>query len=520
MKIATKISAGFAALIILTVAVLFYQVALIRQVQSINENLGGLNFRAAQLSLQMLRDLDQVEEFTKKMFATGGDPGYAAQLKDMRGAVSQDLAEMQVLALSAPERKEADELTALWRKLTDAAESQEIALASHNEKEWDAALAGQVDLLSSLRLQTQSLIQATRLAIAAQVEQSSRAGQRAERISNLTALAVLMLSILVSVWIVGSISKPLRKLTEGTRAVAEGDFSYHLNVVGDDELSQLAADFNSMTRRLTEVDEMKKDFVSHVSHELKTPLASMQETIRLMLDHIPGPLNEQQRRLLDLNLQSARRLSTLIGNLLDLSRMEAGVIEYSMRRQDLAELIRTAAEELEPPIREKGLQLEVNLPEQPLWVACDSDRIIQVLNNLLGNAMKFSPRGSTIRVEAQHAESLPPSLPASWRSRLFPARQAGGFAILTVEDAGPGVPEAEREGIFQKFYQARNAKKAHGQGAGLGLSISRTIVEAHGGAIWAEEGSGKSGTGSVFRVLLNAGAPAGKPASRAASAPI
>jgi signal transduction histidine kinase len=306
-------------------------------------------------------------------------------------------------------------------------------------------------------------------------------------------------------------------LTEGTRAVAEGEFSHKLPVAGSDELSQLASDFNLMTDRLTELDQMKKDFVSHTSHELKTPLASMHETIRLLLDEIPGPLTEQQRRLLELNLQSGLRLSTLIGNLLDLSRMEAGVIEYSMHRQDLRMLLRTAAAEFEIPMKEKLIQFEMRLPEEPVMADFDTDRMIQVVDNLLGNALKFSPPGSTVRLYLRRDNAVPAAAYSSGFSRVTGEPQEGGFAIIAISDTGPGVPTNEKRGIFGKFYQVRrSANKLAGQGAGLGLAISRTIVEAHRGAIWVED---NPGGGSTFCVLLCAGTAKDHAVSRA-SAPI
>ena len=339
--------------------------------------------------------------------------------------------------------------------------------------------------------------------IESRVEESSRAGKRAQRISWVAAAAALALSLLVSFWIIRSISGPLGYLTEGTRAVAEGKFFYQLDETGGDELAQLAGDFNRMTRRFSELDEMKKDFVSHVSHELKTPLASMEEAVRLLLDGIPGPLNEQQKRYLELNLQSSRRLSALIGNLLDMSRMEAGVMQYDIKRHDLGALIRTVLEEFEAPLLEKSLRLEVQLPDQPFAVACDGDRIIQVLANLLGNALKFSPRGGVLRVRLSHEADVPDHVPPAMRDQLSRGRDAAGFALLSVANAGPGIPDAEKEKIFQKFYQVRPGSKTSGQGAGLGLAIGRTIVEAHRGAIWVED---NPGGGSLFYVLFRVGA--------------
>jgi len=242
----------------------------------------------------------------------------------------------------------------------------------------------------------------------------------------------------------------------------------------------------------------------------------MQETIRLLLDEIPGPLNEQQRRLLELNLQSGGRLSGLISNLLDLSRMEAGVMEYVMERRELGALIRAALAEFELPMEERNLHFQAELPENPLWVQCDGDRIIQVLDNLLGNALKFSPAGSTLRLALRHMESLPGGIPGNWALRVSSSPHAAGFALISLADQGPGVPAEEKAKIFEKFHQVRRNGKRPGQGTGLGLAISRTIVEAHNGALWVED---NPEGGSVFCLLLPAESEVAQAAARA-SGPI
>jgi two-component system sensor histidine kinase GlrK len=298
--------------------------------------------------------------------------------------------------------------------------------------------------------------------------------------------------------------------------VAQGEFTYKLAVEGSDELSDLARDFNSMTQRLTELDQMKKDFVSHASHELKTPLASMQETIWLLLDEIPGPLNPKQRQLLELNLQSGGRLSRLIANLLDLSRMEAGVMEYTMERQDVAALIRSAVAEFEVPVAERNLRFEAELPETAFWLQCDGSRLIQVLENLLSNAIKFSPAGSTVRLSLRHEMQPPTTLPRSYALRISGPAHQTGFALICIADQGPGIPSEEKSKIFEKFHQVRRDGKRPGQGTGLGLSISRTIAEAHGGALWVEDNPDR---GSTFCLLLPAGTGVSERNLRA-SAPI
>ena len=388
MKIAAKISAGYGILIALIVAVLTYQVALFYQMQSINRDLSAIDFRTAILSLQLLRDLDQVEEFTRKFYATEGDPDYAKQLQGMRNACSQRMAELKSLAVSAAEGAEIAQLSRIWDELSRASAEQQKAYDAKKLPEAEAGLSAQLNLFSKIQVQAQFVIRATRRAIESRLEQSTEAGRRAQRISWMAAAAALVLSLAGAFWIVGSISGALRRLTAGTRAVAEGKFLYQLEEKGNDELASLTRDFNSMTRRLSELDNLKKDFVSHVSHELKTPLASVQETICLLLDEIPGPLNEQQRRFLELNLQSSKRLSSLIGNLLDVSKMDAGVMRYQMQQHELAALVRTVLDEFEAPLRERSFQLQAEIPDRPVPVNCDADRMIQVLSNLLGNALK------------------------------------------------------------------------------------------------------------------------------------
>jgi signal transduction histidine kinase len=257
-----------------------------------------------------------------------------------------------------------------------------------------------------------------------------------------------------------------------------------------------------MTLRLNELDELKKDFVSHVSHELKAPLASMRETIQLMLEQIPGPLTEKQRRLLQLNLQSGVRLTSMISNLLDLSKTEAGVMEYELNSHDLVPLVRNAAAELEGQAQEKGVQIKTSLPQNPLFVECDNDRIVQVIVNVVGNAVKFSPKNGTVQVQVEAVGQIPESVPDKWRRLIKDVEPGNHFGLVTVADNGPGISDSDKQKIFEKFHQVKQGKKITGQGVGLGLAICRTIVQAHRGAIWVED---NPGGGSRFHLLLRPG---------------
>ncbi|HEY2382735.1 MAG TPA: HAMP domain-containing sensor histidine kinase [Terriglobia bacterium] len=261
--------------------------------------------------------------------------------------------------------------------------------------------------------------------------------------------------------------------------------------------SRLVQQNRQMKARFIELDQMKKNFISHVSHELKAPLASMQETTHLMLERIPGPLTEKQQRLLDLNLQSGKRLAQMIGNILDLSRLEAGIVEYDMQPADIADLMHNVVLELSSQARERSLRILTDIQREPLLVECDPNRMVQLFTNLLENAVHFSHKGGFIGV---HVRTIPqlPRMPHNARTRIA-NRASNGFALIGVSDSGPGIEDHHKESVFHTFHQAKQGKKSPGESLGLGLAISRAVVEAHKGTIWVEDNP--SG-GAIFFVLL------------------
>ena len=253
-----------------------------------------------------------------------------------------------------------------------------------------------------------------------------------------------------------------------------------------------------MSARLVEIDQMKKNFISHVSHELKAPLASMQETTHLILERIPGPLTDKQQRLLELNLQSGKRLAQMIGNILDLSRLEAGIVEYEMQSCDLADLIHSVVIELSSEAREKSLRLITNIQREPLLVQCDPNRMVQLFTNLLDNAIRFSNKDGYVGVEVRSLDQYP-TMPEAARARMADRVMSTGLALIRISDSGPGIDDAHKETVFHTFHQVQHGKKGVGESLGLGLAICRAVVEAHDGTIWTEN---NAQGGAVFLVLL------------------
>jgi two-component system, NtrC family, sensor histidine kinase GlrK len=277
------------------------------------------------------------------------------------------------------------------------------------------------------------------------------------------------------------VSRPLKKLTQGLLRVGQGEFHGVLDVRAPKEVGELVQTFNWMATRLEELDRMKADFIAHISHELRTPLTGIQEGTALLIEQIPGPLTTAQQQILGVVRHYGTQLARHITAILDLSKMEAGMLEYVRVQSNPAVLLERSVEAVQLMAQKKRLHLEV-LCTSPLPDLClDEGRMQEVLDNLLSNAVKFTPEGGTIRMAA--------SLQGEGQS----------WVEIRVCDTGKGIPAEDVPRIFDKFYQSSYHRQERQQGTGLGLTIARHIVEAHGGKIWAES---RVGEGATFVVTL------------------
>ncbi len=498
MKITTRMAIGFAILTLALVGTTGYQISVLQSVQQINRELSETNLDAARVSVRLLQGLEAVREFSEKHAWTGFED-YREQRREWERAVESELSRLAAVDLAGPPAAQRTRIVEGWEDFRGLAEALEAATPSAEVETMPLlelgptrteALAAVESRLLELRSLTDELIALNEASVTRLARESVEAGERARAIGWLAAIGAIVVALLAWLFLYLAISDPLRRLTRGTRELARGRFDHRLPEGGPSELSELARDFNDMAQKLGELETLKQDFVSHVSHELKAPLAAIQETILVFLDEIPGPITERQRGLLRLSRQSADRLSTMIDNLLEASRMEAGGPEYDPVRHDLARIIRSVVDEATPVAEERELHLGVNLRSDTLMILCDGDRIREVVSNLVGNALKFSPRGGRIRITAGRQDSAP---------KEVDPREQGPCVVLSVEDEGPGIPDGHKEAIFEKFHQVKPGRRIQGQGVGLGLAITRGIVEGHGGTIRVRD---REGGGAHFQVVL------------------
>ena len=284
------------------------------------------------------------------------------------------------------------------------------------------------------------------------------------------AIAVLVVSMLAASFLSRMQVRPLGQMADAARRFGRGELSVRVEELpkNTSEINDLARAFNTMVDSLESSERRRQEFVANVSHELKTPMTTIGGYIDGMLDGTIPP--EKQQHYMQIVSGEVRRLSRLVRNMLDISRLQAmGVEESRMTRFDLGELMSDVIITFEQKINGKGLNVDVELPDRPVWVKAERDGITQIVYNLLDNAIKFCPQGGKLG--------------------LFLALE-GGKAKVTVQNTGPTIDPNELPLLFDRFHKADKSRSADREGWGLGLYIAKTIVGAYGGDIWATSENG------------------------------
>ena len=310
------------------------------------------------------------------------------------------------------------------------------------------------------------------------------------------ALLATVLAVLLSIWIARWIAAPLQNLEKATREVSLGQF-HKIKLEGPREVQGVAQAFNDMGERVQNSQRSQRDFVANVSHDLKTPLTSIQGFAQAILD---GTADDSQsaKQAAQVIYDEAGRMHGMVMELLDLARMDAGTLSFERAPLDLGALLNEIVAKFVPQAHQAQVELGLDIVTQggdlPALLA-DSDRLNQVFSNLVDNALKYTPAGGKVTVRA---------------------RPVNGWVEVEVADDGPGIAPEELERIFERFYQTDKARSGGSRrGVGLGLAIAREIVQAHGGKIRAYNRSqisppaqsSDAGRGSVFVVLLPAVRP-------------
>ncbi len=321
--------------------------------------------------------------------------------------------------------------------------------------------------------------------IARRMHEAQMFSLRAYQMTIGIVVSMAIFGMIVAWLLTQRIRGPVQKLKEGTRYISQGIFDQRIQVHSRDELGDLARAFNVMTGKLAELERMKQELISNISHELRTPLTSISGAAGLLQDEIPGPVNKKQKHLLGIIEEEIGKLLRLINNLLDLSKIRAGMMQYHFEKTGMVPILKNGMAHIRFLAELKGIQLNLDVADGLPVLRMDSEKIEQVVNNLLANAVKFTRQGGWIRIRAVREPGV-----------VRDSSRDGERVLVCIEDNGIGMDPDQLSGIFDRYRQADPVLGMKTpKGTGLGLSICKYYIEEHGGRIWVES---QKGVGSRF----------------------
>ncbi len=293
-----------------------------------------------------------------------------------------------------------------------------------------------------------------------------------------SVLWVLLAALIAVYFISERVISPLREISIAAKKFAAGKFDVRVSVRGSDEVAELALAFNNMAESLDNYDKMRNTFMSDVSHDLRSPMTSISGFIDGILDGVIPP--EQHKYYLQIVSSEIKRLSRLVSSMLDVSRIQAGDRKFTKTQFDVCEMARQILISFEQKINAKRLDVEFDIQEEKMTVNADSDAIYQVLYNLCDNAVKFASDGGKLRIGIKKIK--------------------GKKLLVEVYNDGHGIAPSDINYVFERFYKSDKSRGLNKNGAGLGLFISKTIMDAHDEKIWVESEHGKN---CCFRFTLD-----------------
>ena len=296
-----------------------------------------------------------------------------------------------------------------------------------------------------------------------------------------SAVAAAIAAVIVSIFVSRQVIAPIRRIMLASQRIADGKYDERVQVPegpigrGLDELGQMSISFNQMADKLEKAEVLRQQLIGDIAHELRTPLSTIKGFMEGLMDDVLPAGDETYLQV----HQEAERLQRLVDDLRDLNRVEAGVINLEKKPAIIKDLLESTSKRLERQFEEKGVTLGLELNDDLPQITIDSDRIGQVLLNIVGNSLQYTPAGGSV---------------------IISAREEGHEIHIAVKDTGIGIAQDDLPKVFTRFFRVDKSRSRVGGGSGIGLTISKHLVEAHGGSITAEsEGLGK---GSTFIISL------------------
>jgi len=483
LSIFWRLTIGFLAIIALVTAVNLFALHQIRQITELSTRLVVAHYPAIE-SAKWLIDRLYAQVRSEKKYLAVHDDVFLAHFDDDAREFRQALVALREQESTAEAHSTLKDVENLHDEYRILFHSEARLQPAHGQKLSKGYEPRRDRIVNGIIKALESFIDFHEATINTVVNDARRRSEQAGVVTKQLVIIALCLGLFLAALATYSILSPLRRLQEHIRQIGRGNFKTDVDVQAPSDLQALVDSVGSMAKRLQELDDLKAEFVSHITHELRSPLTAIHAGTQLLLEEIPGPVSQPQRETLQLMVESSRQLIDMISSLLDLSKIDAGMMEYRIASMDIKRVVETAINKIKLLADREHIRILVDAPRGPLFVKADDGRIQQVLDNLLSNALKFSREGASIQV------------------KIEPDYKARSLRI-SISDTGRGISPEALPRIFERFYQGGARARAGVAGTGIGLALAKRVVEAHGGKIWAESELGK-GTTMTFVLPLSA----------------
>lgn len=479
LTIFSRLLIGYLIVFTLVIGITAYAIFKMSQINEVTQSILTVNNRMID-SATKVSDIIFSQVRYERKFIISKDESFYKEFLQLKSDFDRNLSEMMLLADLPQTRSFLNNIREFYQNYQSLIHEEFKYLKNTRDDSFRRFSGEKEKVVNSIIEELEKLETFIRQNTTEKVKRLREIGIQWRRMAIGMTGAFLIIGLIVSLLINRSITHPLSLLEKKTKEIGKGNFKGDLNLSSPPELAGLAGAFNLMCNKLNELDEMKSDFFSSVAHELRTPLSTIKMGTSLLREGVEGPVTEGQRDLLVVLEKESNRLIGMLNSLLDLSKMEAGMMSFNLEPKNISPLIDQAIGEIGPLVEAKKINLEVTVKEGLPILKIDSERILQALRNIIGNAVKFTPEKGRVSISV---------------------RSVDGVIEVSVADTGPGIPAENLITIFEKFRQATTRGSPPIQGTGLGLAITKQIIVHHGGKIWAES---EPGHGSTFIFILPA----------------
>lgn len=474
MRLASRIFLAFATLVVAMAAIATYSLWAVGRLVAVNHGITTQAVPAVRLVAAVRHGANALGRLEARHVVLG-DAVYATLWDEASARVQDELDRLGAVVTTAEQRRSLGEVTTAFAGYAAVVQRERELLARGARTEALRLVEGDARARREhAEARLDRLAEATDAAVTSALAEAAALERRTWTGVLLALGTSLALALAGTALIAQRTTRSLRRLSAATRAVADGSFRAPIEVGTRDEVGELAQSFNAMAQKLHQIDQTKEEFFAAISHDLRSPLASVAEAAYLLRDEVAGPLTPRQRRLVAIIESSSARVLALVSRILDLSRLRAGVLPVERQPVSLDRVVMRVVEELRPQAEAGEVRLEHEVARGDFVVEGDETRLAEIVANLGSNAIRFTPRGGTVHVRLS---------------------EAGPEVGLEVEDTGIGIPPDALPSIFERYQQVRRDR----DGIGLGLAIVKGVVEAHGGRVSVESAEGK---GTRFTVML------------------